>query len=85
MNKAFPPAEVIFRATSFPSATRRPETTTFPPSFGECEGGGFADAGGASSDDASLFSKVFIVGLNLAKVDRIYPGVTLGLRAFKSW
>jgi len=31
-----------------------------------------------------LFSKVFIVGLNVAKVDRTYPGVTLGLRAFKS-
>src|SRR5260221_14539393 len=58
-NKAFPPAEVISRATSSPSATRRPETTTIAPSLANARGSGFADAGGAFGDEDSLVLEGF--------------------------
>ena len=78
-NKALPPAEVISRATFSPSATRRPETTTFAPSLANARAVALPMPEVPPVMRTVLFSKVFIVGPSVANVDRIYPGRTLRL------
>jgi hypothetical protein len=64
-NKALPPAEVISRAVSSPSATRRPETT-FAPSLANARAVALPTPEVPPVIRTVLFSKIFIVGLNLA-------------------
>src|SRR5262249_37796836 len=58
-NKALPPAEVISFASFSPSATRRPEMTTFAPSLAKRQDSGFADARVTSSNKDSLVFEGF--------------------------
>jgi hypothetical protein len=54
MNSASAPSARSSLTSAWPSAARRPETTSWAPWLGEGEGGGAADAGERAGDENGL-------------------------------